>query len=212
MSFARRTLSIFSTSLVFLTAPELWAQTIGRQGVDGSKQTICLYSKGECDQLNGNHYPNGECLKKEGGSFSWDFRSTCPHAVPGAKPAETQKTIRVTLKRLVQSQGAPGPIQSCVMNVGNKQVSGFHSADVDATDIENSGRSTLSGQCLVTYDGRKVSFQATTDTITIPRIEGGRTCVVTPSTDWSTIKRQALLPGNVGQISYGMTLDMSGCR
>ena len=31
-----------------------------------------LYTSEECDAMNGNYNPNGECLKKEGGSFSYD--------------------------------------------------------------------------------------------------------------------------------------------
>jgi hypothetical protein len=48
---------------------------------------IKLYSKDECDLLGGNWYPNGECLKKTGGSYSWDNRQV--------KPAHY--TVRVTL-------------------------------------------------------------------------------------------------------------------
>ena len=43
---------------------------------------IQLYTKDECDMLGGNWYENGECLKKTGGSFSWDNRPTT------SKPAE----------------------------------------------------------------------------------------------------------------------------
>jgi hypothetical protein len=35
---------------------------------------IQLYTKDECDALGGTWYANGECLKKTGGSFSWDNR------------------------------------------------------------------------------------------------------------------------------------------
>ena len=37
-------------------------------------KTIRIYNEAECDSLGGNYYPNGECTKKEGGSFSWDCR------------------------------------------------------------------------------------------------------------------------------------------
>lgn len=38
--------------------------------------TIKLYTKDECTALGGNWYENGECLKKEGGSYSWENRTT----------------------------------------------------------------------------------------------------------------------------------------
>jgi hypothetical protein len=44
-------------------------------GSPSSDGNIRIYSKSECDKLNGNSYANGECTKKEGGSFSWDCRS-----------------------------------------------------------------------------------------------------------------------------------------
>lgn len=40
-----------------------------------SKECIKLYTKDQCDALGGNWYENGECLKKEGGSYSWDNRT-----------------------------------------------------------------------------------------------------------------------------------------
>ena len=43
---------------------------------------IRLFSENECAQdLGGNYYSNGECLKKQGGSHSWDLREMnrrCP--------------------------------------------------------------------------------------------------------------------------------------
>jgi hypothetical protein len=44
---------------------------LGRPSADGK---ITLYTKEECSLLNGNWHSNGECLKKEGGSYSWDNR------------------------------------------------------------------------------------------------------------------------------------------
>jgi hypothetical protein len=35
---------------------------------------IKLYTKAECDLLNGIWHANGECTKVEGGSYSWDNR------------------------------------------------------------------------------------------------------------------------------------------
>lgn len=36
---------------------------------------IRLYTKADCDAVGGNWSSNGECLKKEGGSWSWDCRA-----------------------------------------------------------------------------------------------------------------------------------------
>lgn len=44
---------------------------LGKPSKDGK---ITVYTKEECNILGGNWYDNGECLKKEGGSFSWDNR------------------------------------------------------------------------------------------------------------------------------------------
>ena len=53
------------------TAATLATHKLGRPCPEGRIQ---LYTKDECDMLGGNWYENGECLKKTGGSFSWDNR------------------------------------------------------------------------------------------------------------------------------------------
>jgi len=60
---------------------------LGKPSPDGRIQ---LYTKDECDILGGNWYENGECLKKTGGSFSWDNRPTM------SKPAEYN--VKVSLQ------------------------------------------------------------------------------------------------------------------
>jgi len=50
-------------------------KSCGRYGYPSELNDIRLYRKGECDALSGNWVTNGECLKPEGGSFSWDCRS-----------------------------------------------------------------------------------------------------------------------------------------
>jgi hypothetical protein len=45
-------------------------QTCGDMGKQ--QGDLRLYTSEECDAMNGNYHPNGECLKKEGGSFSYD--------------------------------------------------------------------------------------------------------------------------------------------
>ena len=44
--------------------------TLGKSSKD--TRPIRLYTKSECDTLDGNFHSNGECTKKTGGSFSWD--------------------------------------------------------------------------------------------------------------------------------------------
>lgn len=41
---------------------------------DKDKRDIRLFSREECEELQGNWHPRGECLKKVGGSLSWDLR------------------------------------------------------------------------------------------------------------------------------------------
>jgi hypothetical protein len=38
-------------------------------------ETLRTFTLGECNQLGGTYGGNGECLKKEGGSWSWDCRN-----------------------------------------------------------------------------------------------------------------------------------------
>lgn len=45
--------------------------TLGKPSADNS---IRIYTKEECDKLGGNIYSGGECLRPQGGSFSWDCR------------------------------------------------------------------------------------------------------------------------------------------
>ena len=48
---------------------------MGYAGKGGDGADIRLFTKAECDKLGGNWSGNGECLKKEGGSWSWDCRN-----------------------------------------------------------------------------------------------------------------------------------------
>jgi len=43
-------------------------------GSPSGDRRIRVYTKAECASLGGNFYSNGECTKREGGSFSWDCR------------------------------------------------------------------------------------------------------------------------------------------
>lgn len=47
---------------------------LGNKGMLGKTQ-VRLYTKSECDKLGGNWYQSGECLKKGGGSWSWECRN-----------------------------------------------------------------------------------------------------------------------------------------
>jgi hypothetical protein len=44
------------------------------KGYPSQDNGIRLYSNTDCNALNGIFHGNGECTKKEGGSFSWDCR------------------------------------------------------------------------------------------------------------------------------------------
>jgi len=60
-------------------------QNLGRPSGD---RRIRVYTKGECDVLGGNYNPSGECLRKTGGSFSWDCRAL--NMQPQNMPAASQ--------------------------------------------------------------------------------------------------------------------------
>ena len=45
-----------------------------RYGYPDADNRIRLYTQEECNALTGNFHGNGECTKREGGSFSWDCR------------------------------------------------------------------------------------------------------------------------------------------
>ena len=53
-------------------------------GKAGDGASVKLFTKAECDKLGGNWFGNGECLKKEGGSFSWDCRNEAPSVTAAA--------------------------------------------------------------------------------------------------------------------------------
>jgi len=47
----------------------------GYLGFPSDDSRIRMYSQTECETLGGSFAANGECLRKEGGSFSWDCRA-----------------------------------------------------------------------------------------------------------------------------------------
>ena len=67
---------------------------------------IRLYNQAECNAFNGNFHGNGECTKKEGGSYSWDCRNvndaTCVKRVPGG-----WQTFKSPETSLIQDVKAP---------------------------------------------------------------------------------------------------------
>lgn len=75
----------------------------GKPSPDGD---LRLYTKEECTLLGGEWYPNGECIKPEGGSFSYDCRflntETCSDTKPTApapKPKIQPKIYKIKLIR-----------------------------------------------------------------------------------------------------------------
>jgi hypothetical protein len=48
---------------------------MGYPGKGGNGADIRLFSNAECDALGGNWIPNGECYRKDGGSWSWECRN-----------------------------------------------------------------------------------------------------------------------------------------
>jgi hypothetical protein len=45
-------------------------------------EAIKLYSREECENINGIWHANGECTKREGGSYSWDNRKKLGRPCP----------------------------------------------------------------------------------------------------------------------------------
>ena len=56
-------------------------------GYPSNDNTVRLYATEGCKALNGILSPNGECMRQEGGSFSWDCRGLNP--VPAAEQCNT---------------------------------------------------------------------------------------------------------------------------
>jgi len=57
--------------------------TLGRQGTDGQGNVIRLYTEAECNTtLKGSWSANGECIKRGGGSWSWDCGQLLKTAAP----------------------------------------------------------------------------------------------------------------------------------
>lgn len=58
--------------------------SLGRPSADNSWR---MYTRAECDSLNGNFQSSGECLSKTGGSYSWECRKL--NSPPSKKPTPT---------------------------------------------------------------------------------------------------------------------------
>jgi hypothetical protein len=63
----------FNVKNVLGAEPDQSAPCFG-VGQASPDRSIRLYSKQECDLLNGRHFPSGECLMPRGGSYSWMCR------------------------------------------------------------------------------------------------------------------------------------------
>ena len=72
-------------------------KTLGKKEIrEGT--AIRVYTKEECDQLDGRFVGNGECLKKGGGSYTWDCRNVVdpPPGATGATGATGAAATRAT--------------------------------------------------------------------------------------------------------------------
>ena len=96
-------------------------------GYPSNDNTIRLYATEGCKALNGILSPNGECMRQEGGSFSWDCRGLNP--VPAAEQCNTLyppqpptlaqcsslyprqvKTAPIGSSKIMPSRSTPAPI------------------------------------------------------------------------------------------------------
>ena len=80
---------------------------LGKPSPDGR---ITLYTKEECDILGGNWHPNGECLKKEGGSFSWDNRPILVAKPVSVKIQVGDSTIDMSNVKFIEVKDASGNV------------------------------------------------------------------------------------------------------
>ena len=72
----------------------------GNYGRPSPNNQIRLYNKSECDTLNGNHIPNGECLIKTGGSYSAACAAlNTPLALPNPPRAKCDPDAKGNLTR-----------------------------------------------------------------------------------------------------------------
>ena len=77
----------------------------GYAGADSSGQSIRLYTQSECTAMGGNWSHNGECLKKEGGSWSWDCRDLNNKTAISSTPlaSVSQKAVEMVKSTLPAS-------------------------------------------------------------------------------------------------------------
>lgn len=81
----------------------------GRYGRPSADNSIRLYNAGECSALGGNFAGNGECLKQQGGSYSWDCRTlNLPRSAQPAPVTTCTPDSRGRLSRACLIQTALG--------------------------------------------------------------------------------------------------------
>ena len=81
----------------------------GRYGRPSADNSIRLYNDSECSALGGNFQRNGECLKQQGGSYSWDCRTlNLPRAARTAAATTCTPDSRGRLSRACLIQIAMG--------------------------------------------------------------------------------------------------------
>jgi len=92
-------------------------------GYPSELNDIRLYSRDECNALNGTWYGDGECLKPKGGSFSWDCRALNmpkPSATSVCTPTNEGRLTRNCLMTLAKGVGCTptGSILSILQQSG----------------------------------------------------------------------------------------------
>lgn len=71
---------------------------MGYIGKASDGATIKLFTKAECDTLGGIYHGNGECTKREGGSYSWDCRNEPMSSQ--AKATESSSLVSATAEKM----------------------------------------------------------------------------------------------------------------
>jgi hypothetical protein len=119
----------------------------GNYGNPSSDGNTRLYTQAECDSLGGDFNANGECMKKTGGSFSWDCRNlnrkdTCGNVIKNdgcgnyGYPANNSENVRLYTSDECTKMG--GVWKSWAMCYKNDNITPSESYSVKCAYLNNS--------------------------------------------------------------------------
>lgn len=74
--------------------------SLGRKGKGNDGSDLRIYEESECAQQGGIFHSNGECSKREGGSWSWDCRDLPDRTAPFMSTALPSVTMPVDVETI----------------------------------------------------------------------------------------------------------------